>query len=95
MNINELKAEANRLGFSISKKITYEKISKCQCGSKRIASEIGMRSKYYRCTHCGYTSEPAKTKYEAIHNWNKATNDIEGYKKYMLCKIENLLKGDK
>ena len=81
MNINELKAEANALGYSIAKKITYEKVSKCQCGSKRIVSEINYpRGKYYRCTHCGYKSESAKTKYEAIQNWNKATNDFEKYK---------------
>ena len=94
MNIHELKAEANALGYSIAKKITYEKVSKCPCGSKRVASDIDMRSKYYRCTHCGYKGEPAKTKYQAIINWNMATNDFDRYHKYLLGKIKTLNGGN-
>ena len=72
MNIEELRAEANRLGFSLNKKITYEKVLPCRCGSKHIRSEIVVRGKYYRCADCGNTSEVAKTKYQAIINWNNA-----------------------
>lgn len=83
MNINELKAEANRLGFSLSKKIVYEKVSRCCCGSKLVGCEISYpRGKYYRCVKCGYESKPAKYKYQAITNWNKAVNDTDAYLKY-------------
>ena len=73
MTLEELSIEANKHGYALCRKITYEKISTCKCGSKRIASELWMRrTKYYRCTKCGLKSQPAKTKYQAIINWNKA-----------------------
>lgn len=77
MTLEELRSEANKLGYSLCKKVTYEKLSTCRCGSRRIASEIGYpRSKYYRCTKCGLKSEPAKTKYQAIRSWNKAVKEV-------------------
>jgi hypothetical protein len=76
MTLEELKIEANKLGYSLCKQITYEKLSTCQCGSKRIASELWLHhTKYYRCTKCGLKGEPAKTKYQAIINWNNAVKE--------------------
>jgi hypothetical protein len=94
MNINELKAEANKLGFSIAKKITYEKLLPCLCSSRsrcRVVCEIGIHSKYYRCTLCGYKGKPAKTKYEAISNWNKAVRDFDAYNKHQDDRIKKLM----
>ena len=94
MDINELKAEAQRLGFSLSKKITYEKLLTCPCSYRsrnRIVCEIGFRTKYYRCTLCGYKSKPAKYKYDAITNWNKASRDFDAYNKYRDEKIKKLM----
>ena len=83
MNITELKSEAQRLGLSVAKKITYEQVSQCPCGNKHIASEISYRrGKYYRCSKCGYEGEVAKYKYQAIINWNNATRDTDRYKKH-------------
>ena len=91
MNISELKAEADALGFSIAKKITYEKISRCPCGSKHIRSEIGYRGgKYYRCSKCGYESPVAKYKYQAIINWNNAVRDNDRYKKHYAERMTKL-----
>ena len=74
--LEELKIEANKLGYSLCKQITYEKLSTCKCGSRRIASDIGChRTKYYRCTNCGLKGQPAKTKYQAIINWNNAVKE--------------------
>ncbi len=76
MTLEELATEANKLGYSLCKKVTYEKLSTCQCGSKRIASELWLHhTKYYRCTKCGLQGAPATTKYEAIKNWNKAVKE--------------------
>ena len=80
MNFEELKTEANALGYSLCKKITYEKLSTCKCGSRRITSELGIRSKYYRCTKCGLKGNPAKTKYQAIANWNVAVKEAYNVK---------------
>ena len=76
MTLEEIKTEANKLGYSLCKQITYEKLSTCQCGSKRIASELWFRrTKYYHCTKCGLKGIPAKTKYQAIINWNNAVKE--------------------
>lgn len=72
MTLEELKTEANKLGYSLCKQITYDKLSNCQCGCKRIM--WAGYPKYYRCTNCGLKSKPAKTKYQAIINWNNAVN---------------------
>lgn len=91
MNINELKAEAKRLGFSLSKKITYEKPLRCPCGSHYVIGEIIIpRGKYYYCRKCGYKGEIAKTKYQAISNWNKAVSDTDAYLKYREEQTKNL-----
>ena len=91
MNIEELRAEANSLGYSLSKKITYEKVSRCCCGSKLVGCEIVVRGKYYRCVKCGYEGEVAKTKYQAILNWNKAVRDTDAYHKYREERTKKLL----
>lgn len=92
MNIQELKAEANRLGFSISKKITYEKVLPCQCGCRGLVGcEITFRGKYYRCLKCGYKGETAKTKYQAIINWNKAVRDTNLYQKHREEELKRLM----
>lgn len=76
MTLEELKAEATKHGYTLTKKITYEKVKTCTCGSKRITSDLVYpRSKRYRCTKCGRKGEPAKTKYQAIANWNNAVDE--------------------
>ena len=93
MNIEELRAEANSLGYSLTKKITYEKPLKCRCSWQgwHMAYEVTFRGKYYRCTQCGYAGEIAKTKYQAIANWNKAVNDTDAYLKYREEQTKKLL----
>ena len=83
MNIDELKAEANALGFSVTKKITYAKPLRCPCGSHYVLGEITIhRGKYYYCRKCGYKGEVAKYKYQAIINWNNAVRDKDRYAKH-------------
>ena len=92
MNITELKAEANALGYSISKKIIYEKPLRCPCGSRHwVSQEITTRGKYYRCPKCGYKGEVAKTKYQAIINWNKAVRDTDLYHKHREEEFKRLM----
>ena len=93
MDISELKAEANALGYSIVKKITYEKVSKCHCShSSRVYYGTNGREKYYYCNKCGYKGEPAKTKYQAIINWNRATSDIKRHSDHMEKRTQEFIK---
>ena len=93
MNITELKAEANALGYSVTKKITYEKLLRCPCGNSRwVTSQLAMYGKkYYCCPKCGYKGEVAKYKYEAIQNWNNAARDYDAYKKHQDEKLKELM----
>ena len=88
MTFEELKAEASRQGYTLTKKITYEPLKKCVCG-KYPQQEININpnGKYYYCKHCGRNcgrnGEIAKTNYQAISNWNKAVEqvkNIDGWK---------------
>lgn len=72
MTLEELKVEASKFGYSLCKKVNYEPVSTCKCGSRRIISTIDYGGKHYRCTNCGLRGATAKTKYQAIQNWNKA-----------------------
>lgn len=93
MNIEELKAEANALGYNLSKKIIYEQLCRCPCGSRHwVSQEVTCRGKYYRCPKCGYKGEIAKTKYQAIINWNEAVRDTNRYRQHREEKLQQLMK---
>lgn len=85
MTYEELKLEAEKQGYTLTKKITYEKMQKCICG-KYPYQEISIRpkGKYFRCANCGLKSEIGRWNYQAIANWNKAVEiarivTIDGY----------------
>jgi predicted SprT family Zn-dependent metalloprotease len=74
MTLEELKAEAKKHGYTLTKKIVYEPLKKCPCGSHRsIRQEISLKpkGKYYRCAECGRKGELASSWYQARANWNK------------------------
>lgn len=74
MTIEELKKEANKLGYNLTKKITYEKLEPCVCGEKRrIYQEISLspKGKYYCCSKCGFKGDSANSWYKARENWNR------------------------
>jgi hypothetical protein len=84
MTYEELKLEAEKQGYTLTKKITYEKMQKCICG-KYPYQEISIKpkGKYFRCANCGFKSEICRWNYQAIANWNKAVEKAnENIKKY-------------
>lgn len=78
MTYEELKLEAEKQGYTLTKKITYEKMQKCICG-KHPYQEISIRpkGKYFRCANCGLKSEIGRWNYQAIANWNKAVENAQ------------------
>lgn len=72
MTLEELKVEAEKLGYTLTKKIKYEKIEPCICGCKRVNHILTFtpRGSYYRCSKCGLKGETANTQYQARINWN-------------------------
>lgn len=85
MTVDELRAEAKKLGYNIIKVKKPEKLLPCTCGSKR--RYRGNRyekstGKFYDelvCMKCGKRAE-GETEEEAIHNWNIMIQE-EGKKK--------------
>lgn len=80
MTVEELKAEAKKLGYKIIK--VPEKIEKlgCVCGaSSRCVQQwyhFGTNTLFFKCKKCGRKSKEAKT--EAIKLWNEAVKNNSG-----------------
>ena len=79
MTVEELKAEAKRLGYNIIKKPESVKLLPCVCGHKRVEQyykHIQGKKKesghFYWCQWCGREAEVGKTKIEAKKRWNEA-----------------------
>lgn len=76
MTFNELKVEADKLGYRLTKKQTYIKLLPCTCGCKKAKEwyDAGflVRDKYfYACPRCEKKSTPAKTIKAARIAWNE------------------------
>ena len=75
MELEELKAEAAKLGYNLVKKQPYIKLLPCTCGKKKpyewfcIGENRGMSC--YKCDNCGLTASAAKTNRQARENWNE------------------------
>ncbi len=79
MTLEELKAEAKKHGYKLTKERPYIRLSPCVCGYKHISSPMIYGSTktpyFHRCGVCGLKSEPTKTKYEARLKWNECVEN--------------------
>lgn len=77
MTYEELKVEADKLGYNLVKKQKYIKLLPCTCGSRRRTmwiTTIGGTRGFQRilaCDKCGMEAPPGNTIQEAKENWNK------------------------
>ena len=80
MTVEELKKEANKLGYKIIKKDPYVLLSKCPiCGHKPERWHGKDFGYFYRCVsdiHVSITSEPSLTYNQAKKNWNKLVEEL-------------------
>ena len=75
MNLEELKAEAAKLGYNLVKKQPYIKLLHCTCGEKKPSEWFYYQGEnrgmiIYKCDNCGLSAIPAKTDRQARENWN-------------------------
>ena len=77
MTLEELKAEAKKHGYKLTKDYPYIKLAPCVCGhkSQHISWTSGKTPYYYKCYKCGLTAQFAKTKYEAKLKWNECVEN--------------------
>ena len=76
MTLDELKIEAEKLGYRLVKNQPYIRLLPCTCGRKRVEEWLdygfGVRDNhFYACPRCGKKSPPAKTMREAKRAWNE------------------------
>ena len=76
MDLEELKAEAAKLGYNLAKKQPYIKLSRCTCGKNKPSewfyyTEENKVMRIYKCDNCGLSALPAKTNRQARENWNQ------------------------
>lgn len=73
MTFEELKAEAEKQGYSLIKKQPYVKLLPCTCGSEKIYHFFGFRYDGFNCGICGKESLSRKgaSEREKIKDWNK------------------------
>lgn len=83
VTLEELKAEANKLGYTLVKKQPHIPFPTCKCTNYRkgiMRFRDGHGYYYYRCPVCMLSSEPAKLVRDASKNWYNLTVERYGRK---------------
>lgn len=77
MTVEELKLEAAKLGYNITKKPEPVKLLPCVCGhnKRHLWFDCETQMHFYRCGYCGFDGYQSKTKKDAKTNWNKAIEE--------------------
>lgn len=76
MTLEELKAEAKKHGYKLTKEYPYISLVPCVCGSiSRILWSVPGHMHYYQCKGCGFRTGLVKTKYEAKLKWNECVEN--------------------
>jgi hypothetical protein len=80
MTLEELRTEAKKHGYKLTKEYPYISLAPCVCGHKKISSYFTLDNNskamhFHRCYKCGLESEPARTKYEAKLKWNECVEN--------------------
>lgn len=74
MTYEELKTEANKLGYSLVKKKKYIRFAPCTCGGNRrllkVVYHFGVPRWMYVCKGCGMSGPIGRTKEEGKILWN-------------------------
>lgn len=81
MTIEELKAEADKLGYRLIKKQEYIHLLPCVCGHNSRTRWWRMDGSFYECNQCGRRAPIGSTEAEAKTNWNKMVEEAENERK--------------
>lgn len=92
MTLEELRTEAKKHGYKLTKEYKYISLLPCVCGHKtqRIGWTSSKTPYRYKCYKCGFASEPAKTKYEAKLKWNECVERVKALE-YITADIDTLV----
>lgn len=78
MTLDELKSEANKLGYALVKRQPYVPHPTCKCTNfrKGIDRYVCREGYFWKCPICGLTSKPAKLARDAARNWYELTIEV-------------------
>jgi hypothetical protein len=74
MTLEELKAEAKKHGYKLTKEYIPIRFAQCICGQKGYAVKhikLNPHQYYYKCNRCGFSADGARTQREAKLKWNE------------------------
>lgn len=102
LELKELKAEADKLGYRLVKKAEKIKLLPCSCGCKKKPTEWVKASSenggwFYKCDYCDKKSEVVATKIGAKRAWNRMILEGgKGEQKWMtaLAEVRRLKRRD-
>ena len=78
MTLEELRSEANKLGYSVVKKRRKVYLKPCVCGcNKREIWNTHDLKYFYKCVHCGRKSPPADSLMAAKELWNEMMKELK------------------
>ena len=72
MNLEELKAEAAKHGYTLTKKPERVRLEKCPCGGRATRWYVVPEGYVYECTKCDLRGDIGRTDVEARKAWNEA-----------------------
>ena len=73
MKLEELRVEAEKHGYVLTKKREYIRLKPCICGcNKRIKWSVGGYGYRYQCNQCGFKGDIGSTERAARIAWNEA-----------------------
>ena len=77
MTLDDLKIEADKLGYKLVKKSTREPLIPCTCGANSRALWFeGSKKLFYKCHGCG-RKVYGKNKTDLRRQWNAAIKEVE------------------
>lgn len=79
MNLEELKAEAEKLGYTLVKKQEYIRFEPCVCGHNRRGRWVCGGGVQYICENCGFEGGVGSSDRKARIAWNEAVREARGY----------------
>ena len=77
MTLEELKAEAKKHGYKLTKEYIPIRFAPCVCGQGYAVKDFKLNphAYFYRCSRCGLKADGARTQREAKLKWNECVEN--------------------
>lgn len=92
MTLEELKAEAKKQGYKLTKEYVPIRFKPCICGQGYAVKDFKQNphAYFYRCSRCGFRAPEARTQREAKIKWNEFVERVKALE-YITSDIDTLI----